>query len=119
MKSRFVTIIALLTAWFSMPGQTLAGVPASGTPADPAPAAVAASGDSAHGKQLFNRYCVVCHGAAGSGGLGPSLKKIESRLSGPQIAHQITEPRAAMPRLYPAPLTEDDVRDVVSYVQTL
>jgi mono/diheme cytochrome c family protein len=79
----------------------------------------AAAGDAAHGKQIFTRYCVVCHGSAGSGGLGPALKKVESRLSVQEITHQITNPRAAMPRLYPAPLTEDDVRDVVSYVQTL
>jgi len=77
------------------------------------------AGDAAHGKQLYARYCVVCHGAAGAGGLGPSLKGAASRLSPAQGRQQIVEPKATMPRLYPNTLTDVDVRDVVAYVLTL
>jgi len=49
-----------------------------------APAAAAQSGQVAHGKELFGRYCLSCHGANGAGiqppgtgkGYGPSLQGV-------------------------------------------
>ncbi|MDE2571600.1 MAG: c-type cytochrome, partial [bacterium] len=42
--------------------------------AEASPAAVAAGGgDVAHGKTLFAANCASCHGADGSGGVGPNL----------------------------------------------
>ncbi|MFB9268534.1 c-type cytochrome [Bradyrhizobium erythrophlei] len=79
-------------------------------------ASAAEPSDAGHGKQLYGRYCSVCHVQAGSGGLGPALKGIASRLSSEETQQQIEQPRAAMPRLYPNTLNEGDV---VAYVLTL
>jgi len=88
------------------------------------PKAVAApgnakAGDLDHGKQVFTQNCASCHGAAGQGGVGPSLKRESSRKNLAQAEAWIKNPQPPMPKLYPSPLSEKDVADVASFVETL
>jgi glucose dehydrogenase len=83
--------------------------------------------DLARGALVFSGNCSSCHGAAGEGMTGPSLKAIGQRLSLTELAAWIMNPVAmrnasnaiTMPRLYPSPLTEQDVFDVAAFVGTL
>jgi alcohol dehydrogenase (cytochrome c) len=78
----------------------------AGTPAD-------------HGKAVFAQYCSACHGAAGEGGVGPPLRgESEKRNLGEAVAF-IKDPKAPMPRLFPAPLSDQDVADVAIFVESL
>jgi len=96
--------------------------------ADPASAsasaATAASTASAEpdlvkGRRAFSRNCTVCHGLSGEGGLGPPLKGITTRLSADEITHQLKNPRGSMPRLYPAPIDDRLLADLLAYLQQL
>lgn len=82
--------------------------------------APAGGGDAAHGKTIFAANCASCHGATGTeGGVGPSLKNEKSRKNLEQTVAWIKNPQPPMPKLYPSPLSEKDVTDVASYVQSL
>ena len=74
--------------------------------------------DVAHGKAIYNRICIACHGAAGEGQSGPPLKGIATRLTGEQLLGAIKNPKPPMPVLYPSVLTEQDVTDVAAFVGT-
>jgi alcohol dehydrogenase (cytochrome c) len=80
---------------------------------------VAGGGPGAHGKAVFGQYCAGCHGATGEGGVGPSLKGEAARKSLAEATAFIKEPKAPMPKLYPAPLTDKDVAEVAAFVETL
>lgn len=81
---------------------------------------VAATGDSAKGKTVFTANCASCHGATGTeGGVGPSLKNEKSRKNYQQTVAWIKNPQPPMPKLFPSPLSEQDVDNVAAYVQTL
>jgi len=73
----------------------------------------------ADGRRIYARACEVCHGPAGVGALGPSLKRIGQRLSATQLEAQIKEPKGSMPRLYPTAVSADDVDRLVIYLQQL
>ncbi|MBV9438801.1 MAG: cytochrome c [Candidatus Eremiobacteraeota bacterium] len=82
--------------------------------------AATAKGDPGRGKELFAPNCASCHGATGvEGGIGPSLKNERSRKDGAAAAAWIKNPLPPMPKLYPSPLGEKDVRDLAAYVETL
>jgi PQQ-dependent dehydrogenase (methanol/ethanol family) len=95
------------------------------TPAE-APAAVGVT-DVAHGGQLYAKTCGACHGSAGEGLTGPSIKGLGGRLSVEEIAAWIMNPvakknstnGAVMPKLFPSALTQQDVFDTAAYVGTL
>ena len=93
--------------------------------AAPAAAAVSSSAasstgpDPVRGRRAFQRYCAVCHGAKGEGGLGPPLQGISARLTDEQIRHQILEPRNSMPRLSPAPVDAATLGDLLAYLGRL
>lgn len=97
----------------------------SASPAStPASSSISAPGaavaDVTHGKALFVQNCAVCHGAGGiSGGVGPSLKNERSRKTRVGVVAQIKNPQPPMPKLYPGTLSEHDVADLASYVETL
>jgi mono/diheme cytochrome c family protein len=77
-------------------------------------------GDVAHGKQIFAANCASCHGATGvEGGIGPSLKGEKARKDDAATIVWIHNPNPPMPKLWPSPLNDKDVRDVAAYVQTL
>jgi alcohol dehydrogenase (cytochrome c) len=83
--------------------------------------------DLGRGGKIFSSNCSACHGGAGEGMTGPSLKAIGRRLSQQELSAWIMNPVAArdaanglvMPRLYPSALTEQDVFDVAAFVGTL
>ncbi|HZO94418.1 MAG TPA: cytochrome c [Candidatus Baltobacteraceae bacterium] len=97
----------------------------------PSPAAVAngssvsattanGKGDAGKGKQIFANNCSSCHGANGQGGgIGPSLIGERKRKNFDQTVTWIENPQPPMPKLYPAPLSLTDVKNVAAYVQTL
>jgi mono/diheme cytochrome c family protein len=83
-------------------------------------AGAVAMGDPKHGEAIFTQNCSSCHGAAGAGGgIGPTLKGEKSRKDYAAAIVWIKNPKPPMPKLYPAPLSESDVADVASYVETL
>jgi len=91
--------------------------PATAAPA--APVVVAAVGDPAHGKQVYMQNCSSCHGATGQGGMGPSLQSEASRKNLDQAIAWIKNPVSPMPKLYPETLSNKDVLDVATYVESL
>lgn len=76
--------------------------------------------DQDHGRAVYAANCAVCHGATGlEGGLGPSLRDEKSRMDLSRTMSWIKDPKPPMPKLYPENLTDDDVRDVAQYVNSL
>jgi mono/diheme cytochrome c family protein len=87
---------------------------------DRAPSSPVAFGDPARGRQVFSAACARCHGATGTeGGVGPSLRDEKKRKNYVQTYAWIKNPDPPMPKLYPAPLDDQAVRDVAAYVQKL
>lgn len=77
-------------------------------------------GDKKAGARLFAANCASCHGAQGAGGgIGPSLRDESRRMNFETLASWIEDPEPPMPKLYPVPLSDEQVRDVAAYVQTL
>ena len=72
-----------------------------------------------HGASIYAANCAACHGQAGEGGVGPALIGISSRYQAADIEARIREPSGIMPRLYPRPLSAQDVQDVAGYVVSL
>ncbi len=105
----------------------------------PAPAEDNASikGNSEHGKQLYNNYCVQCHGEEGRGGKGTGVTFSRKRdlpiiapalnntgflaaASDVMIRDTITLGREGTPMtsMLVAGLSEDDINDIVAYVRS-
>ncbi len=79
-----------------------------------------AAGDTQNGATIFATNCATCHGATGvEGGVGPSLRDERVRKSYDATIAWIKNPQPPMPRLFPSPLTDIEVRDVAAYVQSL
>jgi mono/diheme cytochrome c family protein len=72
-----------------------------------------------HGKALFAQYGAACHGQHGEGGVGPALTGEAAKKDTAQAADFIKNPKAPMPKLCPAPLSDHDVADVAAFVETL
>jgi alcohol dehydrogenase (cytochrome c) len=79
-------------------------------------AGAAAAGSTSAGEKVF-RLCAACHGMHGEGGAGANLQTSKRDLAG--IIAYIKSPTGAMPKLYPAPLSDADVSAVAAYVMTL
>ncbi|HEU0197808.1 MAG TPA: PQQ-binding-like beta-propeller repeat protein [Nevskiaceae bacterium] len=71
------------------------------------------------GRNLFMMNCAVCHGPNGEGGQGPKLQGEASRKNLAQVIEQIKNPAPPMPKLFPNPLSEQDVETVAKYVEAL
>ena len=78
-----------------------------------------AGGPGGRGKAAFAQYCSACHGASGDGGVGPALKGEAAKKNTTQVADFIKNPVAPMPKLYPAPLSDQDVAEVAAFVESL
>jgi mono/diheme cytochrome c family protein len=93
-----------------------------------------ASGDAAHGQQLFTTTCATCHGVDGTGvkGLGKNLTTSEfvHKSSADQLVAMVMKGRdqkdplnstgIAMPPKGGNPaLSDKDIQDVVAFVKTL
>ncbi|MFM2055641.1 MAG: hypothetical protein RLY71_26 [Pseudomonadota bacterium] len=114
MVSRYcLALIAVVACALPLLGQAqeaaASAVVGSGAASAPLP-------DAARGRRAFKRYCVVCHGAQGEGGLGPKLQGVSIRLTPEQIRHQIVEPRNTMPRLYPSPIDNTTLGDLIEFL---
>lgn len=72
-----------------------------------------------HGASLYAAHCASCHGEGGEGNIGPALVGISSRYTTATIEERIRNPAGIMPRLYPKPLSNADVKDVAMYLETL
>ena len=82
--------------------------------------------NAARGQGAYDRICAVCHGSAGAGASAPALRGIAAKLTAPQLAQQIREPRTppgksapAMPRLDEFVLSQQELFDIVAYLGTL
>jgi ubiquinol-cytochrome c reductase cytochrome c subunit len=74
----------------------------------------------AHGQDVFSENCSRCHGASGTeGASGPSLANEKARKDLAATVAFIKNPLAPMPKLYPAPLSDQDVADVAAYIASL
>jgi mono/diheme cytochrome c family protein len=77
-------------------------------------------GDKKAGASVFAAHCESCHGPQGAGGgVGPSLRGESRRMNFEAVASWIEDPQPPMPKLYPDQLSDQQVRDVAAYVQTL
>jgi alcohol dehydrogenase (cytochrome c) len=70
-----------------------------------------------HGGTLYAQNCAGCHGASGEGGSGKSLKNLAARRTAESTIQWLKDPRSPMPRLFPSPLSEGDVRDIAAYIR--
>jgi mono/diheme cytochrome c family protein len=70
------------------------------------------------GQQVYAANCAVCHGATGNGGVGPNLHQVATTKTFAQTVAFIENPTGGMPKLYPSKLTDQQVRDVATYVRT-
>lgn len=78
------------------------------------------AGDVEHGRLVFATNCATCHGADGrSGGVGPSLIDENARQAPARTVVWIKDPAPPMPKLYPSPLSQNDVDDVAAFVQSI
>jgi alcohol dehydrogenase (cytochrome c) len=93
----------------------LAEVSAQGTTA----AGAGASALAGRGGQVYTQFCTGCHGTRGEGVNGPSLTSASARRDLPAIVAFVKNPKPPMPKLYPSPLSDADVRAVAAYVRTL
>jgi mono/diheme cytochrome c family protein len=116
----FLTAATVLLA-LAVAGCSKEGDQSSQATAQAVASPAVAAGDVARGKQLFaSASCTKCHGANGvEGGVGPTLKGEKARKNYVQSIAQIEDPQPPMPKLYPDPLSDKDVRDIAAYVQTL
>lgn len=78
-------------------------------------------GDAKVGYEVFRANCATCHGPTGveGGAVGPSLRNENKRMDFGATDSWIKDPQPPMPKLYPQFLSDDQVRDLAAYVQTL
>jgi mono/diheme cytochrome c family protein len=71
------------------------------------------------GARVYASNCVACHGQDGEGGLGPELTGELHHKNHQQTVAWIKHALPPMPRLYPFPLSDQDVDDVAAFVTSL
>jgi cytochrome c oxidase cbb3-type subunit III len=79
------------------------------------------SSDAAAGRRIFDAQCAWCHGAEGTGGMGPNLHgRLRHGSTAASIVDIITNgiPGTDMPG-FRGPLTERTIRQTAAYVQSL
>jgi mono/diheme cytochrome c family protein len=74
---------------------------------------------SERGARIYALSCGACHGQNGEGGLGPELTGERYHKNEKQTVAWIKNALPPMPRLYPSPLSEQDVDDVAAFVTSL
>jgi alcohol dehydrogenase (cytochrome c) len=96
-----------LRAWYD-PEWSPSAKDATATPAAPVQASI--------GKNLYAENCAGCHGGDRSGGAGPALTRLHTRLSVDKTIQVIQHPKGVMPALYPTPLSATDVRAIALFL---
>lgn len=89
----------------------------SSTPGGGAVPSLQGASDIERGQALYEQNCAVCHGARGEGGTGKSLIDVKDRLSFDSTLQWLKDPKPPMPKLFPSPLGEQDIRDVAAFIR--
>lgn len=78
-------------------------------------------GDKEAGAIAFTNNCSTCHGPTGAegGAVGPSLRNEHQRMDFAAVDSWIKDPAPPMPKLYPQFLSDQQVRDLAAYVESL
>lgn len=71
------------------------------------------------GARVYALNCLACHGENGAGSLGPELTGEIHHKNQEQTVAWIKHALPPMPRLYPFPLSDQDVEDVATFVTSL
>lgn len=75
------------------------------------------AGSAENGGRLFRMNCAGCHGIAGQGLVGPSLKGVSQRRSDRQLVRQVVSGRTPpMPRFQPDPQA---MADLIAHLHAL
>jgi mono/diheme cytochrome c family protein len=79
----------------------------------------APGGDAARGKDIFMKdACYTCHGTVGEGGvMGPRIA--HDGMTADAIKQQLRDPQASMPAYTAKILPDDQLADIVAYIQSL
>lgn len=81
----------------------------------PAPVPPFGYGDRALGEALYrDAGCILCHGLAGKGGIGPAL--LGTELDFATFLSAVRAPADTMPPYLSAQITDQEVRDIMAYV---
>ena len=75
--------------------------------------------DTSRGAVVFAANCALCHGGAGQGGIGPSLKGESAKKDVGAVAAIVKNPTGGMTKLYPGLLSDSDVAAVATFVESL
>lgn len=75
-------------------------------------------GDASHGQELYVRNCAACHGAAAGGGISGAQARVPPLvgLDGVAIAEATRIGPFEMPAFDPAVIGDDDIDDIVGYL---
>ncbi|HTN78665.1 MAG TPA: cytochrome c, partial [Acidimicrobiales bacterium] len=95
------------------------GTTASGGAANTGAAATTAAASNVDGQKLYADNCATCHGKTGGGGIGPSLKGIQS--SFPNAADEeaiVKNGQGSMPG-FGGSLSDEEIAAIVAYTRTL
>ncbi|GEM_PF-5860634 len=88
------------------------------TQAPPPPPPPAGGGNATVGRTLFLSVgCSGCHGQQGQGDFGPRIAK--TSLAFEQVLQQVRTPRNLMTPFAPSDLSDQDVRNIYAFLQTL
>lgn len=92
--------------------------PPTQAPPPPPPPPPASGGNATAGRTLFLSVgCSGCHGQQGEGAFGPRIAK--TSLAFEQVLQQVRTPRNLMPPFPPSDLSDQDVRNIYAFLQTL
>jgi mono/diheme cytochrome c family protein len=72
-----------------------------------------------NGRKTYQRFCSVCHGTRGEGGLGPVLQGVFVGKGKDAVVAQITQPKGAMPQMYPTPIDDKALADLLIFLEKL
>jgi mono/diheme cytochrome c family protein len=87
--------------------------------ATPAPTLFASAEQVAAGQELFNLYCIGCHGLGGVGSnVAPAFNN-RPPLAADVIRRQVRSGRYAMTPFDPSRLSDDQLELLVRYIQSL
>ena len=71
------------------------------------------------GRALYARNCSGCHGEHGEGATAKSLRDLGKRMTLESTVEWLKNPRPPMPKLFPSPLGEDELRDIAQLLLSL
>jgi cytochrome c551 len=103
------------TTTTTMPGTTTTTMPTTTTTA---PTTTTTTAPPPDGAAIYAANCAACHGADGSGGIGPDLRGIGQMHTVDQLIEVITNGRGAMPA-WRDRLTPEQIRAVAEFVASI